>query len=57
MPTTTEPIRIQVSAGNFSRQAHGEVAAAMNTKKASPSTATGKTPNTMDSGLWSPARS
>ena len=32
MPTTTEAIRIQVSAGNFSRQVRdGDVAAAMNT--------------------------
>src|SRR5215468_2070521 len=51
MPTITEPNRAQRIAGHLARHAHGEVTAAMKTKKASPSTATGKMPNTIDSGL------
>src|SRR5262249_11851518 len=51
MPTIPEPTRAQLTGGHVARHAHGEVTAAMKTTKASPSTATGKMPNTTDSGL------
>src|SRR5215813_8683019 len=50
MPTTMEPTRAQLSGGQVTRHAQGELTTARKTKKASPSTATGM-PNTIDCAL------
>src|SRR5919108_4567657 len=51
MPVTTEASLIQCTSGCRARQAHGDMIATMNTKNASPSTATGMRLNTSDCGL------